>query len=118
MGILSIILAIAPVVLQSLSGTKLLPTNIGTLIQTALTSIETFIATFTSSNTTTTPGEAIAVLSALSAVIAVLKQQTTLPASDLAIITALDTAISAGIAAYSQAGKTVDPTALQPITPA
>jgi hypothetical protein len=117
MGILTLILAIAPVILQSLSANKTLPANIGGLISTVIQSITGFVATFNSAGATTTPGEAIAVLSALSAVIAVLRQQTTLDPGELAMVAAFDTAIAKGIAAYTLAGQKVDPAGLLPIEP-
>lgn len=116
--VLTLILSIAPAILQALAANKTLPANIGSLISDAIQSITGFVTAFKSAGATTTPSEAIAVLSGLSAVIAVLRQQTTLDSGELALAAAFDTAIAKGIAAYTLAGQKVDPTTLLPIAPA
>lgn len=118
MGILSLILTVAPVILQALSANTALPKEIGNVIGIALQSVTAFLTAFQSNPTGTSKEDIVAVLSGLAALTAVLQQQKDIPAADLALVQALDRAALAGLAAYSAAAAGVVAGSLQPIAPA
>jgi hypothetical protein len=118
MGILSLVLAIAPVILQALSANKTLPSSIGNIIEIAIQSVTGFLGAYQSNPTGTPKEDIVAVLSGIAALTAVLQQQKDIPAADLLLVQALDKAALAGLAAYSAAAAGVVPGSLQPITPA
>ena len=111
MGILSIALALLPILIQELQQFKVISPTIGNLI----TGIETAATPLINDAATASPVSATAILTAISGAVKVLQSQTTLSPTTLLIVQTVDAAIASGLAASDI--KTVDPTALTPETP-
>lgn len=116
-GILALISALAPLALSELESLAGLSPDNAQLVTGIIGAIQTFVGLFKggSANTVTVNS----VLTALEASIGVLQAQTAnkVDPKALAITSAFIKAIQAGIAANNSL-TTVDPNALQPITPA
>jgi hypothetical protein len=116
MGILAIITMILPVLSSVLSGYKIIPTNLSSLISSLSALLPGLLAVFQTKGTTETIPEAIvALLTAISTQITALKADSTLNPVVLSDIAALDDVITKTLAADAAAQKTVDPTVLTDI---
>lgn len=116
MGLFQLIIIISGIVTSALQSSGVIPAGVASIV----TAIETAIADFKNAITGSNGQislSAISILSGISAALTVLQSQTTLAPADLALVQALDKAVSAGITAYQQAAVKLDPTTLQPITP-
>lgn len=116
MGIFNLIILISGIVTSALQASGTIPAGAASLI----TAVETAIADFKSAITGTNGQislSSVSILSGISAALTVLQSQTSLAPADLALVQALDKAVSAGISAYQTAGTKLDPTTLLPITP-
>lgn len=116
MGIFSLIILISGIVTSALQASGTIPPGAASLI----TAIETAIADFKNAITGANGQislSSVSILSGISAALTVLQSQTQLAPSDLALVQALDQAVSAGITAFKNAGVKLDPTTLLPISP-
>lgn len=115
--IFTLIGALLPILTSTLESYKAITPSVAGIITGIEGAIAAFVTEITGSGATSTPTiTAISLLSAIQAAVSILQTQTTISPASLVIITAVDTAISAGIAAANI--TSVDPSKLQPITPA
>jgi hypothetical protein len=114
-SILSIVGALLPFAIPEPQQFKVLSPQLGSLITGIEGAAQAFLTEFTGASKATPSVTAIALLSSISAAIAVLQTQTSINPSALKITSALATAIQAGIVA--SAVTAVDPSKLSPITP-
>lgn len=116
LAIFQLIAAIGPIVTGALSAS-----GIDTKYNGLITAIENAVASFGTAISNPANGQlsvsAITILSGISAAVAVLQAETTLNPTTLALVNAFDKAVTAGLAAYQQAGVKVDASTLQPIAP-
>lgn len=109
---MQIALLIASLVAGIVQGEPQISANIRQIVQDVYRSLSAIV----SSGATSTVNPAT-ILAALSGVIAALKADPNLPADKLALISAIDNAILAALAADKVAQQGVDPTQLKPIEP-
>ena len=117
LAIFSLISALGPIVTGVLQETGVVPAGFAPLI----TAIEAAIGQFGKAVTNPTNGQiditAFSLLQGISAAVAVLQQaDPKLNPQALAMVQALDSAVAAGLNAYTTAGKRVDYSTLLPIS--
>ena len=114
--IFTIVSGILPIAIQELEQFKVISPQVGTLITGIEGAGAAAVQALSSGPSGNVSVTATSLLAAISAAIQVLQTQTGLSPTALAIIAALDSAIAAGLAATNI--TSVDPTKLQPVTPA
>lgn len=116
LAIFQLIAAIGPIVTGALSAA-----GVNTKYNGLITAIENAVSSFGSAISNPVDGQlsvsAITILSGISAAISVLQAETTLDPTTLALVNAFDKAVTAGLAAYQQAGQKIDVSTLSPIAP-
>ncbi|CAN5951061.1 unnamed protein product [Sphagnum jensenii] len=115
MGIVNIIALLLPVLTTVLQNQGVIGSSTSNLITSLLSTITPLISNL--QNGTSKVQDTLAVLGALTGVIASLKANTSLPAATLAEINQLDLDVQAALTAYVQSGKGVDLSVLTPIAP-
>jgi hypothetical protein len=103
------------VVMAALQSAGVTSPAITSLVTSLESTVVPLIANLTAGNSKTS--DVLAVLGALSGVIATLKAQTGLNPTVLTQLNTLDEAVTAALAAFVQAGKGLDLTVLTPIAP-
>ena len=117
-SIFLIISALLPILTSTLQNLKVISPSSGGLITGIEGAAAVVIQELTTPGATATPSITVtSLLTAISAALQVLQTETTISPTTLLIIAAVDSAIQAGLTAVSQI-TSVDPTKLQPITPA
>lgn len=111
-----IISAILPIVTAELQQFKAISPSIASLINGIEGAGVAAVGALGTSATGTPSITATSLLAAVAAGLQVLQTQTTIPPNTLILISALNSAIAAGLAATNI--TSVDPTKLQPVTPA
>lgn len=117
MSTFSLVMLIIGIVEPALAASGVIPSNYQPLAQAVLNAIGAFKAEATSTNGTLSTNTAI-LLQGIVQGIKVLSASGALPAAEAGLVQVLDDAAGAGIAAYQAAGQKVDPTQLNPISPA